>query len=351
MHRRLRRPRSDVSIRIRAYLAALVGLAIIVGLVVWVGFDRILRALEQAGWPGFLALVAASVMTLFATGGAWRSLAQPGERNTRYLNFVWGRAIRDGAADVLPFSQLAGVFVGARAVILLGMSESFAYASNVVDLTAEMMSQLVFTGIGLVILLMRVSGLKLEDPVVAGPLVIIGLGIAAATGFIIFQIRGGPLVEKLIGRFLPDAQARADALSHEIQRIYASRWRLALSSTLHLLGWLMSAFQIWAVLQFVGLSVPNASLEYIDCVAIEAIVYAAKGAAFMMPNGAGVQELGYAVIGGLFGLPWETGVALSFLKRGRDVVLGGPAILAWQWMEGRRLFRRARRQRKTAEGQ
>lgn len=340
-----------MSIRIRAYLAALIGLAIIVGLVVWLGAGRILRTMEQAGLPGFLALVGASILTLLTIGGAWRSLAPPGERNARYLTFVWGRAVRDGAADVLPFSQIAGMFVGARAVLLRGVPESFAYASTVVDLTAEMMAQIVFTAIGVVILLMRVSGLKLEDPIVAAPLVIIGLGIAGAAGFIIFQIRGGPLIEKLIGRFLPDAQARADALNQEIQRLYASPWRLAACSTLHLLGWLMSAFQIWAVLQFVGLSVPNANLKFIDCIAIEALVYAAKGAAFMMPNGAGVQEAGYALVGRLFGLPYETGVALSFLKRGRDVVLGGPAMLAWQWLEGRRLFRRAKRERKAAEGQ
>jgi putative membrane protein len=339
-----------VSVRIRAYLAALIGLAIVVGLVVWVGAGRVMRALEQAGWPGFLSLVGASLLTLLTIGGAWRVLAPPGERNAHYLNFAWGRAVRDGAADVLPFSQIAGVFVGARALILRGVTESFAYASTVVDLTAEMMAQIVFTAIGVAILLMRVSGLKLEDPVVAVPLVIIGLGIAAAAAFIAFQIRGGPLIEKLIGRFLPDAQSRAGALSHEIQRLYATRWRLAASSMLHLLGWLMSAFQIWVVLQFVGRSVPNANLKFIDCVAIEAIVYAAKGAAFMMPNGAGVQEVGYAVIGGLFGLPWETGVALSFLKRGRDLVLGGPAMLAWQWLEGKRLFHRAQRERKAAEG-
>ena len=334
-----------MSIRIRAYLAALVGLAIIVGLVVWIGIDPILKALEKAGLAGFLALCVISVATAAVIGCAWRVLAPPGERGVKLRVFVWGRLVRDGAADVLPFSQIAGVLVGARAVMLRGVSESFAYASTVVDMTAELLAQIVFTVLGLIILMLRVSGLKLDDPVVAGPMVAIGLGIVAAVGFVIFQIRGGPVIEKLIVRFLPNAQSRADALNQDIQRLYSSHWRLALSSALHLFGWFMSAFQIWVLLRFMGQDV-----AFIDCVAIEALVYAAKSVAFVMPNGAGVQELGYAIFGSLFRLPYETGLALSFLKRGRDLAVGGPALLAWQWAEGRRLFRRAKRQRKAAEG-
>ncbi len=334
-----------MSIRLRAYLAGLLGLGIIAALVIWVGFDKILLSVERAGWQGFAALCLISLLTLFATGSAWRVLARDGEPGANLLTFVWGRAVRDGAADVLPFSQIAGVVVGARAVILRHVQESFAYASTVVDMTAEMISMLVFTIIGLTILVMHASRLTLEDPIVAGPLVIVGLGIAGAIGFVAFQIRGGPMIEKLVGRFLPNAQSRADAINQDIQQLYASHWRVALSSALHLLGWLMSAFQIWAVLQFMG-----SDTLFIHCVAIEAIVYAVKGAAFMLPNGAGVQEASYAFVGAYFGLPQETGLALSFMKRGRDLVLGGPALLAWQWLEGRRLFRRAKRERQAAQG-
>jgi len=35
-------------------------------------------------------------------------------------------------------------------------------------------------------------------------------------------------------------------------------------------------------------------------------------------------------------------LALSLLKRGRDLVIGLPAIAAWQAIEGHRLFRRRR---------
>jgi len=42
----------------------------------------------------------------------------------------------------------------------------------------------------------------------------------------------------------------------------------------------------------------------------------------------------------LFGLPPEMALALSLLKRGRDLAIGIPALLAWQALEGGALFRR-----------
>ena len=132
------------------------------------------------------------------------------------------------------------------------------------------------------------------------------------------------------------AQQHAEALNQDIRRLYGSWLKLILSSFLHLVGWFVSAFQIWAVLQFMGQS----QVDFLACAAIEALVYAARSAAFMLPNGAGVLEGAYALIGAQFGLPKETGLALAFLKRGRDLALGGPALLVWQALEGKRLFRR-----------
>ena len=40
----------------------------------------------------------------------------------------------------------------------------------------------------------------------------------------------------------------------------------------------------------------------------------------------------------LFGLPAEMGVAVSLLKRAREIVLGVPALIYWQTVEGRRAF-------------
>jgi uncharacterized membrane protein YbhN (UPF0104 family) len=70
--------------------------------------------------------------------------------------------------------------------------------------------------------------------------------------------------------------------------------------------------------------------------AIESLLFAIRNAAFMVPSGLGVQEGAYALLGPLFGLPPEAALALSLLKRARDVAIGVPVLLSWQILEGKR---------------
>ena len=76
--------------------------------------------------------------------------------------------------------------------------------------------------------------------------------------------------------------------------------------------------------------------------AIEAILYGIRSAAILVPGAIGVQEASYALIGPLFGLAAPTGIALSLLKRARDVTLGVPVLLAWQFAEGGRALKASR---------
>jgi hypothetical protein len=64
-----------------------------------------------------------------------------------------------------------------------------------------------------------------------------------------------------------------------------------------------------------------------------------RSVAFMVPMAAGVQEGGYLVVGAAFGLPPDQALALSLLKRGRDLALGVPALIGWQVMEGGQWWR------------
>ena len=63
-------------------------------------------------------------------------------------------------------------------------------------------------------------------------------------------------------------------------------------------------------------------------------------AAFFIPGGLGVQEAGYLLFGLIYGLPPDQGLALSLVKRLREVLLGLPGLLAWQMIEGKQAWSR-----------
>ncbi len=46
-----------------------------------------------------------------------------------------------------------------------------------------------------------------------------------------------------------------------------------------------------------------------------------------------IEEGGYAALAVMFGLPPESGIAVSLLKRARELVLGVPALVYWQSIE------------------
>jgi hypothetical protein len=64
-----------------------------------------------------------------------------------------------------------------------------------------------------------------------------------------------------------------------------------------------------------------------------------------MPPLAGAQALDSAVhanlqrvvFGNTLGIGAETAIAVSLVKRLREVVYGAASLVSWQWMEGRRL--------------
>ena len=62
-----------------------------------------------------------------------------------------------------------------------------------------------------------------------------------------------------------------------------------------------------------------------NAIALEALLCTLRSIAAPVPAAIGVQEWGYAVLAPLFGLPAEMGVAVSLLKRAREIVLGVPA--------------------------
>ena len=215
------------------------------------------------------------------------------------------------------------------------MSVTLAQASTIVDVTLEFVAQLAYTALGLAWLV------RLQPDTQAAIPVLLGLAVAAlgATAFILLQRRGIGYFDRiatyLAAGWAERGAAGAAALHAALADIYRRRAGLWTSFSLHLTCWIASAVEVWLALQLAGEPLPFAAV-----LAIESLLYAIRTAAFVVPNAMGVQEGAYILLGAGFGLTPEMSLALSLLKRGRDLAIGLPTIAIWQAVESNRLWRR-----------
>ena len=113
-----------------------------------------------------------------------------------------------------------------------------------------------------------------------------------------------------------------------LETIYGSPARVALSAALHLAAWIANGAVVWLGFRLIG-----ARLDLGAALAIESLVYAIRSVAVFIPNALGVQEGAYVILAPLFGIGPEVALAVSMLKRARDVAVGVPVLLMWQAAE------------------
>ncbi len=312
-------------------LLAVVGLLLGTLLVGWYGWDRVLAAMLSVSARGF-ALLCVWQMVLFTINGWGWDVTLPwgGWRRTGVM--IWGRMVRDSAGSCLPFSQLGGFVAGVRAVSSHGLSLRQATASTVVDITAEFLAQIAFAAIGMVVLFAHRS-----DNALAVPMGIsLGLALGACMLFIWLQRRGispmATLSKRIAGNRFGGTGERIEALQAELTAMYKRPNAVIFSFVVHLLGWIGTGVGGWIAFHLLGVPV-----SLIHALAIEGLLHAVLATAFVVPGYAGVQEAAYAGIGALFGIPAELAIAVSLLRRSRDIAVGIPILLVWQMIEMRRL--------------
>jgi uncharacterized membrane protein YbhN (UPF0104 family) len=132
---------------------------------------------------------------------------------------------------------------------------------------------------------------------------------------------------------IPGFAAHAPSIAETLDTIYESPLRFATSLLLHFCGWIASAGVTWVIFRLTG-----HPMDFSSVIMIESLVQAARSAAFVVPNALGVQEAAYALLTPLVGVGEEIGLAVSLLKRARDIAIGIPIVLIWQTLEGRRVL-------------
>jgi putative membrane protein len=319
--------------RILTLLFLLLGVVAICAFLIRLGVGPILQSLKSLGLIGFVVFCIYTLGVLSLLGACWYVIV-PSVPPRQLAGFIFGRIMREVAADILPFAQVGGFILGVRGACLFGVSTSIAVASSIVDLGAEMAGQLLFTAIGLSILGLHPPPRfphNVVDPIAS---VGLGLGVVTVAGFFFSQRFAARALTKLSAQWPKQIQSHLTSVQALLTDIYRRPARVALSIALHLVAWLTAVGGVWLILGFMG-----ASMQPSMILVMESLVYLARSVAFFVPGAIGVMEGGYVLLGPIFGLPADIALSLALIKRGRDLAIGLLAIAVWQTLEGKQLLK------------
>ena len=314
--------------RVWLTLSAVLGLSVTAALIAWTGYAEILDAMTRVGW-GLAAIVGFHLVQLIASALAWRTLLPTPGRPA--LGTVMGaRWIREGVNNLLSVAQIGGEVVGARLLNLAGVSLGASGASATVDLLVEGAGQFALTVLGLLLLISAQDNpqvtLWATVGVVLAMLVALAVATAQRSGLFKFVERALlRMAEKHKWQSLGDVTAAVRTLCDD-------RRRLGIAFTWHSISWLLGGFEVMLILYLVGVAI-----DLRQGLIIESLGQMMRALGFFVPASLGVQEGGYMMVCTVLGLGPAPAIELSLLKRIRELVLGIPAMIAWQIIEVRLL--------------
>ncbi|HXM70817.1 MAG TPA: lysylphosphatidylglycerol synthase domain-containing protein, partial [Thermoanaerobaculia bacterium] len=265
-------------------LALIAGTALTVGLIAYQGAGEVFGTLSSLGW-GLIPLVLVHAVQILLCALGWRALINPGAPRP-ILHLVRIRWIREGTNGLLPLAHIGGQIIGARMLSFQGLSGDQAGASVVVDLTVEVVAQLVFTLTGVALLVRADLG--------GGDMAGLAFSLAAAAvllaAFVVSQRLGVfKLIELALERVAQKTRwlslGGVKGLNAAIQVIYREPLALAQSAVWHLLSWALGAVEVWLALHFMGVAI-----GWREAFILESLGQAARSAGFVVPGAVGVQE-------------------------------------------------------------
>jgi putative membrane protein len=321
-----------VGVKRTVLVTGAVGLIVSTGVIAFVGLGKIVAAFTQIGWRGLLVMCVGFLLVSGLLGLAWLVLL-PRPSTRAWPAFFLARLVRDASGELLPFSSLGGFVFGARAAIIGGVDAATAISTTVVDVTAEFIGQIGFTALGVALLASRPEARQEDQNLLSNAALGLFAAVLGAVVFVVFQRRASAMIERAVARWAPSALAQTSAVTASLHALYERPRPLTLSSLLHFAAWVGGGVGVWVGLWTAG--VHAYTLRQI--VGVESLIYAVRSIGFAAPMGLGVIETGYALVGPLFGVSPEFSLALSLIKRARDIAVGVPALILWQALEGRRM--------------
>jgi hypothetical protein len=292
----------------RLFVFAL-GAAALIALIRFAGADAVLDGLGRLGIGGLAIVVAAHLPVLVLLGWAFRLAAGGG----RFAAFFAARLVRDAGAELLPFSQFGGFAAGVRVLTLSGTGVASGSAAMFADLIAEFVAKLPYTVAGLAVLFVIRPDSPLVRPLGLGLLVLTVAGAVAYAGRAWLKRWFEAVTRRWLTQGLP-------------------RTFIAPSFAVHTAAWFAGALESWIALVLLGRSVGIG-----EALVIDSLTSGLRTFAFFIPAAAGVQEAAYVLASAAVGIGPAPALALSLVRRARDIVIGLPALALWHGWEMRRL--------------
>ena len=310
-----------------AYFGIVVGLSLIAGLILWQDASSISMVLLEIN-VGIFCLLPVYAIYLAMGVISWRLLFAPGREPSfgLSLNAIW---IGSAVNTLLPVASLGGEAVKARLLTLHGVDVLEAGSSVVGDTTVQALSLALWGLIGAILL----AALSFDSDMIWVASLAAGLFCVGVFVFVMLQRHG---MFAYLGKRFASLKFGVNLLKFDqhVREIYDRPGRVTVSTLVRLASRIFLTLEIWIAAWLIG-----HPISLLEAIMVRSLTGAVRGAAFFIPNGLGVQEGAFMVFGSLIGVPPGYSLSLSLVVRVREILASVPALIVWQAIEGRSLFK------------
>ena len=316
--------------RVLQGLLFVAGAALFVFVIKAVGFEKlsvIFPALTRWGWTAFLGYP----FMCCGDGLGWRVLF---DRQWKKQLNLWElyliRLAGEAVNNITPFIDVAGEFLKVLLVEKrLQISKKSAAAAGVMSRSALLFAEIIFVIAGLAF-----ASVVPSVPTILRVALILAFLLCITAAILLIKTQKKGLFMTLISwveRFGVDPKMFSRfhtsllAIDAEISKFYTHEaGRLWTAIGFNLIGWIAGGVEIFFMLRLLGIEV-----SLFEAIILESLIQLMRTASFFIPGNLGVQEGGLALILGIMGVDPSIGVALSLMKRARQVIWTAIGFFIW----------------------
>jgi len=314
---------------------AIAGLALLWLVLKSVNLDEVIYWTIELGWLGLTAVLAVYAAAFFCDVASWQlafKTLHPGGKWRWLYRLYLVRLAGEAFNNIIPSASLGGEPV--KAVILKSryrISYRETGASLIIARTVNMLGLVLFLAAGFLLLL-------------ASPLFTDAYKLTAGTGLVL--IAAGTVLFYLVQRFQFTSLAGVWATSRKFLPRMDNLLRIINDVDAHLAGfysgshagfgaalalaignWLLGVVEIWVIFRLLGIPA-----SFTDCWIIEAMAQLVRTGTFFIPASIGAQEGIFLLTGAAVTGNPSLGVALSIIRRIRELIWICLGLAVWAWI-------------------